>query len=210
MMVDVATSWLEPAALLGRSGRAMVDAFARCERRLPFPVLEVHSDNGSEFFVAHVLRYWQERADVPFLSRSRPYRKNDNRFVEHRNGTVIRAWIGNDRLDTAAQTIALNRIYGMIATYHNFCQPVMRLQAKVRTESGQVRRRYDSPRTPYQRLLDTEVLSAAKAQELEQTHAKINPRALRADILKAIDGLFRLPMATGDVSEDVFATLLTD
>jgi hypothetical protein len=207
-MVDVATGWVEPAALLGRSGRTMVDGFTRCERRLPFEVLEVHSDNGAEFFVAHVMRYWEERARVPHLSRSQFHRHNDNRFVEQRNGALIRAWIGHDRLDTADQTVALNRIYDLLWRYHNFFQPVMRLKSKERTESGRIRRRYDTARTPFERLKATGVLSEQDAETLEQMRAQINPRALRQELLKAIVELFKLPMAQDGKSEDIFSTLL--
>ena len=100
VMVDVATGWCECAALLGRSYLVMQDAFTRCLQRSPIPTHKVHSDNGSEFFSAHLLSFWKERAHTPKLSRSRPYRKNDNRYVEHRNGALIRVWLGHDRLDT--------------------------------------------------------------------------------------------------------------
>lgn len=207
-MVDVATAWVEPAALLGRSSRTMVDALTRCERRLPFDVLQAHSDNGSEFFSAHVSRYWQERAQVPQISRGGVGRPNDNRFVEHRNGALIRAWIGHDRLDTAAQTIALNHIYDLIWRYHNFCQPVMRLIKKERDpETGRIRRFHDTPRTPYDRLKATGVVPDLE-DRFESIRCQTNPRALRQETLKAIIALFRLPMARDGVTEDIFQTLL--
>ena len=207
-MVDVATGWTESAALLGRSARVMVDAFTRCERRIPFPVREVHSDNGSEFFVWPVLRHWRTRANVPRLSRSRPYRKNDNRFVEQRNGDLVRRWIGDVRLDTALQTNRLNEIYDLIWRYFNLCQPVMRLAEKTRSGSGTVRRRYDVARTPLQRLKATQLLPQETVSELDAIYAATNPRELRRQILAATTALSRLPGARQGQSEDIFATLL--
>ena len=207
-MVDVKTGWIELAALLGRSDRVMVDAFTRCERRMPFLIREVHSDNGSEFFTAAVQRHWRERAHVPHLSRSRPYRKNDNRFVEHRNGALVRLWIGHDRLDTAVQTMALNAIYELLCSYHNFCQPIMRLREKQETETGKIRRVHDVARTPYERLKDSGVLTREQVATLDMMRNQINPRALRQQIREAIDALFLLPMAQPGRSEDIFCTLL--
>jgi collagenase-like PrtC family protease len=88
-MVDIATSWVEPVAVLGRSYLVMQDAFLVILERIPFPILELHPDNDAAFFNAHLLRFWQERIPALTLSRSRPYHKNDNRFVEQRNGFLI-------------------------------------------------------------------------------------------------------------------------
>ncbi|MCI0552491.1 MAG: transposase family protein [Anaerolineae bacterium] len=90
-MTDVATGWSECVALLGRSYLVMQDGFQRIEKRLPFPILEIHPDNGSEFLNDHLMRFWQQRAQPLELSRSRPYSKNDNRFVEENNFSQVRA-----------------------------------------------------------------------------------------------------------------------
>ena len=126
-MIDVATGWSERVAVLGRSYTVMEHAFRRILSRLPFPVHELHPDNGSEFFNHHMLRFWQERVKGVHLSRSRPYHKNDNRFVEQKNDTLVRAYLGHRRLDTVAQTLALNRLYDRMWLYYNLFQPVMRL-----------------------------------------------------------------------------------
>jgi hypothetical protein len=106
-MLDVTTSWSERVPVLGRSYLVMQDAFLYILFRLPFPVLEVHPDNGSEFLNHHLIRFWGETAQDVQLSRSRPYQKNDNRIVEQKNSTLVRAYLGNDRLDTVAQTLAV-------------------------------------------------------------------------------------------------------
>ena len=110
-MVDVATGWAEQVATLGRSYTVMEDGFRRILARLPFPVLEIHPDNGSEFLNAHLVRFWKESVKGVTLSRSRPFHKNDNRFVEQKNSTLVRAYLGLARFDTVAQTNAINQLY---------------------------------------------------------------------------------------------------
>jgi hypothetical protein len=152
-LVDIASGWSEMAAVLGRSYLVMEDGFQRCALRLPFSVLEIHPDNGSEFFNAHLIQFFGELFTGAHLSRSRPWQKNDNRFVEHRNGALIRGWVDHERLDSAEQARALNVFYEKLRIYHNLFQPVMRLTQKTYDrETQRVRRYWDRPRTPFQRL----------------------------------------------------------
>jgi len=129
-VTDVATGWSECVAILGRSYLVMQDGFQRIEHRLPFPILEVHPDNGPEFLNEHLLRFWRDRVHPLALSRSRPYAKNDNRFVEENNFSQVRAYLGYDRLDTVAHTTLANQLYDLLWLYHNFFQPVLRLHEK--------------------------------------------------------------------------------
>lgn len=110
-MLDVATGWSECAAVLGRSYLVMQDGFERISRRLPFAVREIHSDNGREFLNDHLLRFWKGQYKGLTLSRSRPFRKNDNRFVEENNRSLVRAYVGHARLDTVEHTRLLNELY---------------------------------------------------------------------------------------------------
>ena len=110
-MIDVATGWSERAALLGRSQLVMEDAFLRILKRLPFKVLEIHPDNGAEFFNHHLLHLWKDLVKGVKISRSRPFHKNDNRFVEQKNATLVRAYLGDGRLDTVDHTRLLNQLY---------------------------------------------------------------------------------------------------
>lgn len=209
-MVDVATGWSELRAVLGRSYRVMSHAFDCILHRVPFEVVELHPDNGSEFFTDHLLRFWGERVPGLKWSRSRPYHKNDNRFVEQRNGDLVRGYIGYDRLDTAAQTRMLNELYDLIWLYFNFFQPVRKLATKefVPVEGGtRLVRRFDSARTPFQRLLDSGILSPEQAAPLVRLYEHTNPKALRAEIYACLERLFKLPQATPGVTEDIFATL---
>ncbi len=210
-MIDVATGWSERVAVLGRSYLVMEDAFRSILARLPFPVLEIHPDNGSEFFNQHLLRFWKEAVKGVVLSRSRPYKKNDNRFVEQKNSTLIRAFLGDARLDTVAQTLAVNHLYDKMWVYYNLFQPVMRLTEKVLIlNEGQplrVKRRYDQARTPFDRLCATDAISQECRERLESLRDKTNPRQLRQEIYDLIDHIFALPDAVPGVTEDVYKTL---
>lgn len=210
-LVDVHTGWSERCAVLGRSYRVMQDAFQRCLARLPFPVLELHPDNGSEFFNDHLLRFWAEVVPQLRLSRSRPYHKNDNPFVEQKNSTLVRAYIGDVRLDTVAQTQTLNRLYDQMWLYYNFFQPVMRLSSKtLLTVEGQpprIKRGYDQAQTPFDRLCATTAITASKRLRLLTLREQINPRQLRRNIYGLLDQLFMLPGATPGITEDIFETL---
>jgi len=210
-MLDVATAWSERVAVLGRSYLVMQDGFTRILARLPFPVLELHPDNGSEFFNSHMLRFWQGLNPQPQLSRSRPYHKNDNRFVEQKNSTLVRAYLGYDRLDTVAQTLALNQLYDKLWLYYNFFQPVMRLKGKdwIRQDGHRIRvkRCYDEARTPFDRLCQTTTIWQEERERLQALRDQTNPRRLRQEIYDALEYLSALPGAVQGVTEDVRLTL---
>jgi hypothetical protein len=210
-MIDVATGWSERAAVLGRSYRAMRDGFNRILVRLPFPVREIHPDNGSEFFNHHMLRFWKGLKPKPQLSRSRPYHKNDNRFVEQKNSTLVRAYLGYDRLDSVAHTLAVNQLYDKMWLFYNFFQPVMRLSEKkwLHQEGlpSRIKRRHDGARTPFDRLCETEAISKEQRAQLETLRDQTNPRQLRREIYELIDHISTLPGAVPGTTEDVFQTL---
>jgi hypothetical protein len=213
-MIDVATAWSERTAVLGRSYLVIEDGFNRILARVPFSVRELHPDNGSEFFNNHMLRFWQGLKPKPQLSRSRPYHKNDNRFVEQKNSTLVRAYLGYDRLDTVAQTLAVNQLYEKMWLYYNFFQPVMRLCEKTWIwEEGlpsRIKCRYDESSTPFDRLCATEALDQERKSQLERVRDQTNPRQLRQEIYDLIDEIFSLPGAVPGVTEDVRLTLRTN
>ena len=196
-MVDVASGWSGRAAVLGRSQRAMEGGFERIRSRLPMPVVEVHPDNGSEFMNDHVVRYWKELAPGVSLSRSRPYQKNDNRFVEQKNDTLVRAYFGHSRLDTVEQAEAMNALYDQMGVYYNLFQPVLHLVEK--TAAGtRVRRKWDEAKTPFERLVATGVLTPERHAALEALRDGTNPRALRREIYAGIEKLLLAASARGE------------
>ncbi len=210
-MVDVASGWSERAAVLGRAYLVMADGFRRAQSRLPFPVLELHPDNGSEFLNELILAFWQKQPQTPRFSRSRPYQKNDNRFVEQKNQSLVRVYFGDGRLDTVAHTNRLNALYDRLWLYNNFFQPVLRLAQKdTRQVDGQlvIKRRFDQPRTPFERVCAAGVLAPDRQATLEQLRQQTNPRQLRQEIYDLIDQLMSLPAARADKTEPVRQTLL--
>jgi len=211
-LVDVATAWSERVAVLGRSYRVIQDAFGRILARLPFPVLEIHPDNGSEFFNHHLFRFWGETIPGLQLSRSRAWHKNDNRFVEQKNDTLVRAYLGDDRLDTVAQTNLLNDLYALMGLYYNLFQPVMRLTEKtVRpAQNGRahtVQRRFAPAQTPFDRLWATDALDPHQRDRWLALRQTTNPRQLRRDLYALLDQLFALPNAAPDSTQNVYLTL---
>ena len=210
-MVDVATGWTETRAVLGRSYVVMKDAFQYTLDRVPFAVLEIHPDNGSEFLNHHLVRFWKETVKGVHLSRSRPYHSNDNPFVEQRNGHPIRVYLGYDRLDTVAHTRVVNQLYDKLWLYLNFFQPVMRVAEKtVIAEDGQrtkIRRRYDAARPPFDRVCATEAISHERRAQLTALRDQTNPRQLLATIRELIDQIFSLPNAVPGEVQDVYDTL---
>src|SRR5215210_1644535 len=194
-LVDVATGWSERVAVLGRSQRQMEAGFRRILERLPFPILELHPDNGPEFLNGHLVRFWGAAITGLTLTRSRPYHKNDNRCVEQKNDTLVRAYVGHGRLDRPEQCAALNALYDRRWVYYNLFQPVLHLIEK--TASGtRVRRRWDDAKAPFERLAATNVLTPEHRATLEALRETTNPRALRRAIHADLDALL-LPRPGG-------------
>jgi hypothetical protein len=210
-IIDVATAWSERVAVLGRSYLVMKDGFRRILARLPFSVQEFHPDNGSEFFNNHMRRFWHGLKPKPQLSRSRPYHKNDNRFVEQKNSTLVRAYLGYDRLDTVAQTCAVNQLYDKMWVYYNLFQPVMRLREKTyirkQGQATRINRRFDKAATPFDRLCATKAISPQQKESLQALRDQTNPRQLRQEIYDLINHIASLPCAVPGVTEDVRQTL---
>ncbi len=190
-LIDIATGWSERVAVFGRSQEAMVRGFKKVQQRLPFPIRQLHPDNGSEFFNDHLIRYFGEEITGLHLSRSRPYHKNDNRFVEQKNSTLMRAYIGYDRLDNGAQCAALNALYDQLWLYYNLFQPVMHLIGK-EVIDGKLQRQHDKAQTPYQRLLACNILPPEQEARLADLYAKTNPRKLRREIYQALEQLWQI------------------
>jgi len=191
-LVDIATGWSERVAVLGRSQQAMARGFDKVQQRLPFSIKHLHPDNGSEFFNNHLLRYFGREITGLRLSRSRPYHKNDNRFVEQKNSTLVRAYVGYERLDNGVQCAALNMLYDQLWLYYNLFQPVMHMLGKEVTD-GKLSRTYDKAKTPYQRLLSANIISPEQTSRLAALYSQTNPRQLRREIYQAVERLWDRP-----------------
>jgi len=192
--VDVASSWSECVGVWGKGQERVGGAVHHVRRRLPFPLLGLDSDNGSEFINQHLFAYCQ-REKITF-TRSRSYKKNDSCHVEQKNWSVVRRLIGYDRYSSKAALEALNRIYYLTRLYVNFFQPVMKVVRKTR-HGAKVHKVYDTARTPYQRLLDSGVLTETKQQELAATYHSLNPVLLLRQINQNLESLWKLAELPG-------------
>lgn len=178
-VVCVATGWTEVRALANKAQRWCFEAMRDLERTLPFPILGIDSDNGGEF-INHQLFRWCTEHEITF-TRSRPYRKNDNCFVEQKNWPVVRQQVGYLRYDTTAELCALEEIWELVRLWMNFFQPQMKLVAKQRT-GARVRKRYDRAQTPYRRVLASDQVASGAKEALTRTYLGLNPVELTREI----------------------------
>lgn len=175
-VVDVVTGWSARRAVMGKSQAVVLEALEELLACWPSEVWALHSDNGSEFLSRHLLRYCQAR-DVTF-HRSRPYRKNDNAHVEQKNRQLVREVVGYERIDTPAGLAWLNALYDVLHVYANLVLPSLKVISKIRTGS-KVSKRYDTARTPLDRLLALDAVLADRVDELMRLQESLNPLELR-------------------------------
>lgn len=187
--VDVATGWYEPVAVWGKGQARVGGAVHEVRKRLPMPMLGLDSDNGSEFINQSLYEYCR-RNDITF-TRSRSYKKNDSCHVEQKNWSVVRRTIGYDRFGSKAAFEVLEHIYTLLRLYVNFFQPVLKLKRKARN-GAKVHKVYDTAQTPYQRLLNSGVLSEQKKRELAAVYASLNPVRLLKQIRQEVEHLWTL------------------
>jgi hypothetical protein len=188
-MIDVKTRWVELAALLNRSQTTVSAAIVECRRRLPYPLLGLDSDNGSEFINNDLKRYC-EQEHITF-TRCRPYKKNDQAYVEQKNWTAVRQVVGYDRFEGQAAYEALKALYLPLRVYLNFFQPVMTLIEKHRN-GAKVTKRYDEAKTPYQRVLDSPDVAEGVQARLRALYPTLNPAALLRLIESRQQALWKL------------------
>ena len=187
--IDVASGWTECLPVWGKAQMRVRQAVHRTRRLLPFPLLGVDSDNGSEFINQCFYDYCRDEKIT--FTRSRPYKKNDSCHVEQKNGNVIRRLVGYDRYDSKSAYQCLERVYGLARLYVNFFQPTMKLRSKTR-HGARVSKVYDTAQTPYQRLIKLDVLSKEKNVELAAIYQGLNPVRLLKQINDNLQQLWRL------------------
>jgi hypothetical protein len=180
-VTDVASGWTETQAVINKAQVWVFEALQLIRGRLPFALKGIDSDNGSEFINHHLLRY--TRQEHITFTRGRAWKKNDGCFVEQKNYSVVRRAVGYARYEGSAQLRLLNELYAHLRLYTNFFQPVMKLIGKERT-GARVKRTYDRPCTPYQRLASSSALSKHAKQQLRTQYASLNPAELKRNIVR--------------------------
>jgi hypothetical protein len=187
-LTDVATAWTECLPLLHRTQDAVVQALDRARKLLPFPLLGLDTDNGGEFLNAELLAYC-EREQVTF-TRGRTANKNDQCYVEQKNGSVVRQLVGYERFEGERAYRQLAELYRAVRLYVNFFQPSLKLRAKQR-EGGRVQRSYEPARTPFQQVLATDVLPTETRDRLTTLYQALDPVRLLRQIGLLQEALWR-------------------
>lgn len=186
---DVCTGWTDVTALLHRSQQVVSEAIHRMRQRLPFALLGIDSDNGGEFINDLLYRYCLNEKIT--FTRSRPYHKNDQAHVEQKNWSVVRHTVGYDRWETEQELVLLESIYDDLRLYINFFQPSLKLIAKERI-GNKTLKRYDTAKTPYQRVLERIDISLEAKAQLMNLYVQLNPAELRRRIDQKTANLWKI------------------
>ena len=190
---DVFSGWIELRPTLNKAHRWVFQALADIKSSLPFPLLGLDSDNGEEF-INHALLDWCHKEHIQF-TRSRPNRKNDNCYIEQKNNSCVRSFVGYDRFSSAAEQNALALVYHSLCPLLNYFMPTQKLLSKTRVGS-KIKKVYDKKvLSPYQRLLASPDLSAEIKTELTKRYGQYNPVKLQQEVHKAVDALMFLVRA---------------
>jgi len=171
-LVDIATGWLECMPLLRKSADDVIDGLRVADELLPFAVLGLDTDCGSEFINYELLYYCEDRLIT--FTRARTHRKNDQAHVEEKNGSVVRRLVGYDRFEGRRAWEALAQLYRVLRKYVNFFQPSLKLIEKERT-GAKVSKKYDLAKTPYQRILLSTHISQAMKDSLRDEYQGLDP-----------------------------------
>jgi hypothetical protein len=189
-LTDLHTGWVESRAVLGKTQRAVRAAVAELRAALPFPLRGLDSDNGAEFINACLFQYC--RGHHIHFTRGRPYKKDDNAHVEQKNWTHVRKLLGWDRYDSLEAQAAINDLYRHeLRLMMNLYQPSVKLVRKTRV-GARLRRRYDRPQTPLDRLLASGIGDPADLRALTRLRARLDPFVLAAAIERKLTQIYRL------------------
>jgi integrase-like protein len=178
-VTDIATGWTENRSVPDKTGKCVLAALNGIARAMPFPILGVDSDNGSEFINDDVFRWCQKRKIT--FTRARPGNKNDGCHVEQKNWTVVRTLVGYHRYDTAAELLLLNEIWQLQSKLTNYFYPQQKLISKIR-KGAKVSKKHDQAATPFHRAIDHPTMTVERIVALTRTYSLINPAATQRQV----------------------------
>lgn len=188
-VTDVCTTWTETRAVQNKAQVWVFNALTDIREALPFQLLGIDSDNGSEFINNELYRYCIQE-QITF-TRARPTRKNDSCFVEEKNYSVVRRNVGYRRYDTPEELAVLNQLYGHLRLYTNYFLPTMKLVSKERIGS-QVKKVYDKPTTPYKRVLASPDVNKSDKNRIRKIYGTLNPAELKRNITNLQEKLLKI------------------
>jgi len=190
-VTDIFTAWTENRAMLTKKGVKVTKQFRDVERALPFKLIAINSDSGTEFLNKSMLEFTHYGKRVEF-TRSRPYKKNDNCYVEQKNFTHVRELFGYERFEEAHLVDLMNEIYtDYWNPLQNFFLPTFKIKEKIRV-GARIKKKYDTPKTPYQRVLDSGVLNSYEKKVFMEKKAELNPFELKAGLELKLKEFFEI------------------
>jgi hypothetical protein len=192
-MTDVATGWTEQRAVLNKAEKWVFEALQDLRRELPFPLLGLDSDNGTEFINYHLLDFCKQ--EKISLTRARPYRKNDTCYVEQKNWSIVRRFAGYARYEGQNTCDTLNELYRILHDYNNFFMPSMKLKEKTRN-GARLRKRYHDAQTPYHRLMQSPGVDTNSKNRLRRYYQRLNPAHLYRQIQRLQQRLRKLSLSS--------------
>lgn len=178
-MCDVSTQWTETISFLYKSQLFVHEGIVQGRGRFPFSVFGLHSDNGSEFINDHLYRYCKQEKLT--FTRNRKSFKNDSCYIEQKNWSIVRSYVGYARYDTLTEVQCINSLYQVLRLYTNYFQPVMQLQEKIRI-GAKVMKRWDSPRTPYERVMENPRIPFENKQCCQKIYDSLDPFQLYEEV----------------------------
>ena len=191
ILTDILTGWTENRATWNKGAEGVVNQITDIENKLPFDIKGFDCDNGSEFLNYHLIRHFQERSAPTQFTRSRPYHKNDNAHVEQKNWTHVRQLFGYYRIENQELVELMNDVYSNeCSLLRNYFYPTMKLIEKQRIQS-KTKKVHDKPKTPYQRLMDSDCIGTEKKQELTEIYKTLNPFKLKKSLEKKLNRIFQ-------------------
>lgn len=199
VLTDIATGWVECIALLHRGKADVVHALDQACELIPFPILGIDTDNGSEFINSDLIDYCDKK-NITF-TRGRAYKKNDQCYVEQKNGIVVRQIVGYDRFEGLAAYKQLRELYRAVRLYVNFFQPSMKLKMKCRINS-KLKKSYYPAQTPFQRLRSAQCLEEKILKDLDSINHALDPVRLLKQIKILQDALWQHVVLTKQLNHD--------
>jgi hypothetical protein len=188
----IATTWTENRATYTKASGGVLEQLKDIESNLPFPIISFDFDNGSEFLNYPVIEFLEKRTTPIKITRSRPYRKNDQCYVEQKNYTHVRLLFGYDRIPKRDLVTLMNEIYkNFWSPFQNFFIPTMKLIRKERF-GAKIKKTYEKPTTPYDRVMKSEFLSDVQKKKLTQKYESLDPFILKAEMEKKLQTYFSL------------------
>jgi hypothetical protein len=178
---DIYSGWTENRATWNKGSGGVCEQIKDIEEGLPFELLGFHCDNGSEFLNHHLWKYFTNRKEPVDMTRSRPYRSNDNAHVEQKNWTHVRLLLGYQRIDDKSLLPKINHLYGCWSLFNNFFNTSFKIREKIRVGS-KYQKKYDEPQTPYLRLMESSDVTEVQKTYLTELYSNLNPFDLKRQI----------------------------